>query len=40
MVYQIQIGDHGPARTLYLLLVHLGLFSVSCKANRARTAPV
>jgi hypothetical protein len=24
-VYQIQIGDHGPARTLYLLLVHIGL---------------
>jgi hypothetical protein len=40
MVYQIQIGDHGPARALYLLLVHLGLFSVSWKTNRARTAPV
>jgi hypothetical protein len=40
MVYQVQIGDHGPARTLYLLLVHLGLFSAPCKANRARTAPV
>jgi hypothetical protein len=40
MVYQIQIGDHGHARTLYLLLVHLGLFSVSCKANRTCTAPV
>jgi hypothetical protein len=40
MVCQIQIGDHGLARTLHLLLVRLGLFSVSCKANRTRTAPV
>jgi hypothetical protein len=39
-IYQIQVGDHGPARTLYLLLVHLRLLSVSCIANRARTAPV
>src|SRR6266852_2711367 len=40
MVFQIQIGDHGPPRTLYLLLVYLGLFSVPRQANRARTVPV
>src|SRR5713226_8948369 len=40
MVYQIQIGDHGSARTLYILLVRLDLPSVSRKVNRYRTVPV
>jgi hypothetical protein len=34
--YQIPIRDNGLARTLYLLLVHLCLLPIPCRANCTR----